>query len=56
MSSMLAKTVSQQEEELRSLLAGETPAIFRGRSTVGRDAVNVSMLVRFQPSEPFKWV
>ena len=26
--------------------------IFRGRSTVGRGAVNAPMLVRFQPSEP----
>ena len=26
--------------------------IFLGRSTVGRDTVNVAMLVRFQPGEP----
>lgn len=52
---MLEETEYQQEEE-QIVYLRVNPRIFRGRSTVGRDAVNVSMLVRFQPSEPNNWV
>ncbi len=48
---MLEETEYQQEEE-QIVYLRVNPRIFRGRSTVGRSAVNAPMLVRFQPSEP----
>ena len=42
-----------QATEVPTLLP-ELPVLLRGRLTVGRDVLNVFMLVRFQPPQPRK--